>query len=142
MAALALVGSAVATVVLAVVVLALARGIDWRSNQIFETSEGGSLLRVVLGSPVAWTVAFLGFALGTMVLGLMVAGGLGGVAVPGGVAVGVVPFALLVLFFLVAGTYAAVRERDVSPAGATLVASLVVVGLLVIAVAGRLLMGP
>jgi hypothetical protein len=142
MAAHTLVGTAITSVLLVVVVLAFARGMDWRSNELFEPKEGGDLLRSLAGSPAVWALAFLGVSLGMTALALVVGGGLGGLAVPGGVMVGVAPFGLLVLFFLVAGTYAAVRERDVSPAGATLAASLVVAGLLLVAITARLLMGP
>jgi ABC-type multidrug transport system permease subunit len=142
MAALTLVGTAITSVLLVVLVLALARGIDWRSNEIFEPTSGSGVLQSLAGNPIVWTLAFLAVSLGSTALALLVTGAFGEVALPGGAAIGIAPFALLVLFFLVAGTYAAVRERRVSPAGATLAAALVVATLTLVAIATRLLMGP
>lgn len=142
MAAITLVGTAVTGVLLLVLVVALARGIEWRSNEIFAPAEGSSALRALAGSPVVWVLAFLGLAFGTTVLGIAAVGGLGLALPGGGVTLAIVPFALLFVAFLVAGSYSAVRGRDVSPAGATLVAALVLAGLLLVAIAGRLAMGP
>jgi len=140
MAAETLVGTAVAGLVLLAVVLWIARGVDWRSNDIFAPAEGGALFASLAGSPLVWTLAFLVAALGLPVLALAATGVLS-VSVPGGVTTAGAAFALLVVLFLVGGTYAAARDRRVSTAGATLAAALVVGTLLLVAVAGTLLMG-
>jgi hypothetical protein len=141
MAVLTLVGTAVAGVLLVVVVLALARSNDWRSEQLLEGSDRRNWLASVAESPVVWVIGFLALALGTTGIALAGVGGLG-LSLPGGLVAAVAPFALILLAFLVGGTYTAVRERNVSPAGATLAAALVVASLLVVAIASRLLMGP
>lgn len=141
MAAITLVGTAVMGAFLLVVVVALARGIDWRSNEIFAPSESGDLTGSVLGSPVTWVLVFLALALGTTALALGAVGGLG-LTLPGGVALALAPFALLLLAYLVVGTYATARDRDVSPAGATMAAAVVVAALFLVAITGHLLMGP
>jgi len=142
MVTLALVGPAIMGLVLLVVVLVLARGIDWRSNEIFTESEDeGNLLGNLASSPVVWVVVFLSFALGSTAVVLAAVGGFG-VTLPGGLALAVAPFAVLLLAYLVGGTYAAVRDRNVSPAGATLAAALVVAVLLLVAITVQLLAGP
>lgn len=141
MAVITLVGPAVMGALLLAVLVALARGIDWRSNEIFAPSETDDLAGSALGSPVTWVLVFLAMALGTTGLALGAVGGLG-LTLPGGVALALAPFALLLLAYLVVGTYAAVRERDVSPAGATMAAAVVVAALFLVAIGGHLLMGP
>jgi hypothetical protein len=140
MAAETLVGTAVAGGSLLVVVLWMARGVDWRSNDIFAPAEGGTLVASLAGSPLVWTLGFLVAALGVPMVALAATGVLS-VSVPGGVTTAGAAFGLLVFLFLVGGTYAAVRDRQVSAAGATLAAALVVGTLLLVAVAGTLLMG-
>lgn len=141
MAAITLVGTAVMGVFLLVVVLALARGMDWRSNEIFEPGEAGSIPEALAGSPVVWVLVFLVLALGSTGVALAAVGGFG-LSLPGGTAVALAPFGLILFGFLVAGTYAAVRDRNVSPAGATLVAAILLASLLVVAITVHLLAGP
>lgn len=140
MAAETLVGTAVAGLSLLAVVLWIARGVDWRSNDIFAPAEGGTLFASLVGSPLVWTLTFLVTALGLSVLALAATGVLS-VSVPGGVTTAGAGFGLLVVLFLVGGTYVAARDRKISAAGATLAAALVVGTLLLVAVAGTLLMG-
>lgn len=140
MAPLTLVGTAVTGLVLLAVILWMARGVDWRSNDIFAPAEGGALFETLAGSPLVWTLAFLVAALGLPLLALAATGVLS-IPLPGGVMTAGAAFALLVFLFMVGGTYGAARDRRISPAGATLAAALVVGTLLLVAIAGTLLMG-
>lgn len=141
MAALQLIGTAVTGLFLLVVALAIARGVDWRSNDIFAAREnGGSLVGALAESPAVWVVTFLSLALGLTAVVLVAVGGFG-LSAPGGVALAVAPFAALLLAYLVVGTYTAARDRNVSAAVATLAAALVVGVLLLAAIAGNLLLG-
>lgn len=136
--------TAVTALILLAVALAINYGIDWRSHSIVPywepEGEHEGVLSTFLHSPLVWAVAFVGVALGVTALTLAAAGGFG-LSVPGGLLVAAAPFAVLVLAFLLAGTYAAVRGRQVSPAGATLASALVVGFLLLLAITVNLLVG-
>lgn len=138
--AIALVGTVLAGVLLLVVALAIARGIDWRSGDYLPDREAESLVEALVASPVVWVVAFLAVALGLPAVAILAVGGFG-LSVPGALIAAVGAFALVVLAYLVVGTYAAVRDREGSPASATLVTALLVGALLLVAVSGTLLMG-
>lgn len=135
-----LIGTAVAGLLLLVVVLAFAWGIDWRSDEILTSPGSENLLRALAGNPAVWGALFVGLALGLSAVAIAAVGG-AGPASGGLLTAALAAFGVVVFGFLVAGTYAAARDRDVSPAGATLVTSLLVGSLLLVAVGGQLLMG-
>lgn len=148
MAAITLVGTAVTGLLLLAVVLALARGIEWRSNEIFAEREGSLLSALVnwaVHSPLVWVLLFVVASFGLSGLAVVLFLGtqaidLFGVSIPvlGAILGGL---GLVALAFVIVGTYAAARDRDVSPAGASLAASLVVGSLLLVGIATQLLMG-
>lgn len=137
--AIALVGTILAAVLLLLVVLAVARGRDWRTGSVTD-HEATSLVEAATGNPLAWVAAFLLLALGLPAVAIVAVGGFG-LSVPGAVTAALAAFALVVVVYLVGGTYAAVRDRQGSPALATLVVSLLLGVLLVVAISGTLLMG-
>lgn len=134
-----------ATVLMGLLLLAvalwIARGIDWRSTELIVDREDGGLLGALAGSPTVWVGTFLVFALGLTGVALLAVGDFG-VGTPGVQTLAVAAIGSLVLFYLIGGTYVAARGRNVSAAGATLAATIVLGTLLLVAVAGRLLMGP
>lgn len=138
--AIALVGTVLAGVLLLVVVLAIARGIDWRSGDYLPDREEASLAEALAASPAAWVAAFLAVALGLPAVAILAVGGFG-LSVPAALPATVAAFGFVALAYLVAGTYAAVRDREGSPASATLITALLVGGLLLVAVSGTLLLG-
>lgn len=138
--ALQLIATALMGLLLLVVVLFIARGIDWRSDNVITDHEEGELLSALAGNPVVWVVVFLALALGLPAVALLAVGDFG-LPVPGAATAAMAAFGALVLAYLVGGTYTAARARNVSSAGATLVAALLLGGLLLVAVSGKLLMG-
>lgn len=142
MAAHTLVGAALMGLLVLAVGIALARWIDWRSNEIFAPKIGGeSILLRLARHPVVWAVSFVALALGLTLITLVAVGGFG-ISSGAATLVGVAAFALLLFGYLVGGTYGAIRDRDVSPAMATLIVTSLLGGLLLVAISGKLLMGP
>lgn len=154
--ALLLIGTVLTGFLLLAVVLWIARGIDWRSNDLIVDRGDADLLGALANSPAVWVAAFLGLALGltgvaiVAVLDVSVVE-LTGIGLPEDLAkqvlellptLATVAIGSVVLFYLVGGTYVAVRSRNVSSAAATLAVAIVLGTLLMVAIAGKLLMGP
>lgn len=139
--ALLLVATVIAGLFLLAVALWIARGIDWRSNDLLVDRGEGAGLGALADHPAVWVAAFLALALGSTGVALVAVGDFG-VAVPSAQPLAVAAMGLIVLLYLLGGTYVAVRGRNVSSAGATLAVALVLGTLLLIAVTGNLLMGP
>lgn len=138
--ALQLIATLVTGLLLLLVALAITGGIDWRSDTETTAHEERNLFESLAGSPVVWVVLFLSLALGLTGVALVAVGGFG-ISAQGAVTAALAGFGLLVVTYLIGGTYAAARDRNVSAAGATLAAALLVGVLLLVAVSGQLLMG-
>lgn len=128
------------------VALAVGRGTGGARRAVFlptgleRRSAERRSLRALASHPATWVAGFLLLALGATGVAIVAVGGFG-LSIPGGTtAVGAV-FGLLVALFLLAGSYVAVRERDVSPAGALLASSLVAALLVLTAITGLLVGG-
>lgn len=139
--ALLLIGTVLTGLLLLAVVLWIARGIDWRSNDLIVDRGEGEGLGALANSPAVWVAAFLVLALGLTGVAILAVGDFG-VAVPGVQTLAVAAIGSLVLLYLVGGTYAAARGRNVSSAAATLAVAIILGTLLLVAIAGKLLMGP
>jgi hypothetical protein len=139
--ALLLVATVLTGLLLLAVALAIARGIDWRSNDLLVPRGDREILQGLVGSPIMWVVAFLALALGLTGAALVAVSDVA-VAVPGAEPLAVVAIGSIVLLYLVGGTYAAARDRNVSSAVATLAVALILGALLLVAITGTLLMGP
>lgn len=138
--ALLLVATAVAGLALLAVALWVARGIDWRSNDLLVDRGEGPGFGALANSPAVWVASFLALALGLTGVALLAVGDFG-VAAPALETVAMAGMGLIVFLYLVGGTYVATRGRNVSPAGATLVVALLLGTLMLVAIAGNLLMG-
>lgn len=122
------------------VVLWIARGMDWRSNDLIVSRGEGEGLAGLANSPAVWVVGFLALALGLTGIAILAVGDFG-VPMPGVETLAMAGMGSLVLLFLVGGTYVAARDRNVSSAGATLAVAVIFGTLLLAAITGTLLMG-
>lgn len=118
------------------VVLVIARGMDWRSNTVLTGRQERNVVEEAARNPMVWTVGFLVLALGTTAVAVLAVGDFG---VAGMLPAAAAAFGLIVAIYLVVGTYAAARDRDVSAAGATLATSVLLGVLLLAAISARLL---
>lgn len=135
-----LVATVFAGLLLLAVTLWIARGIEWRSNDLMVDRGDGDTLGALASSPAVWVIVFLALALGTTGIAVFAVGGFG-VTAPGVSTLAMAALGLLVLLYLVGGTYVAARGRKISSAGATLTVTIVLGALLIAAIAGKLLVG-
>lgn len=138
--ALLLVASVVAGLLLLAVALWVARGIDWRSNDLLVSRGEGAGFGALVNRPAVWVAGFLTLALGLTGVALLAVGDFG-VAMPAAPTLAMAAIGSVVLLYLVGGTYVAARGRNVSSALATLAVALVLGTLLLVAITGKLLMG-
>lgn len=134
------------TLLMGILLLAIAVGLlrarEWQRGPVVR--EGATLLDRAVHSPWAWTATFvsiaLGFGLGTIAVLSDVS-----IALPttfwGLLTVFMLPFVLLLAFYVFAGVYASAREHGVSSAPAVGLASTVIGGLVIVAVVAQLIVG-
>lgn len=135
----------VASVVMGLLTLAVAlyvvRGREWRSYDFVPVGgdrDTWESLTAMARHPATWAVGFLLLVFGTVFVAMAA---VGAIDVPVSTGVLAAPFALMLLLFLVFGSYGAVRSRRGSTAEATIVSLLVLGTLFVVAVTANLALG-